>query len=142
MAAKLYATLFSGPPMSKAIIRPRITPSRIALLPLMEFRPSVSWVISQKIGLPSTVIISTPAMTEASSGMTSTGIRPRAQVGTFQPATQWATSPARTPPTMAPRKPVAGNAAALSPVDWTLNRLAARPPSTKPGAMPGRSAIA
>ena len=29
-AAKLYATLFSGPPMSKAIIRPRITPRMIA----------------------------------------------------------------------------------------------------------------
>ena len=29
-AAKLYATLLSGPPMSKAIIRPSTTPSRIA----------------------------------------------------------------------------------------------------------------
>ena len=42
------------------------------------------------------------------SGMTSTGIRPRAQVGTFQRAIQWAITPASTPPTIAPRKPVCG----------------------------------
>ena len=69
--------------------------------------------------------------------MTSTGIRPRAQVGTFQLAIQCATTPARTPPTIAPRKPVVVGGRQL-----TSNRLAARPPMTKPGAMPGRSAIA
>ena len=81
-----------------------------------------------------------PAMIEVSSGITSTGIRPRAQAGTFQLAIQWATTPASTPPTMAPRKPVAGRAVPSAAV--TLNRLAARPPMMKPGAMPGRSAIA
>ena len=70
--------------MSKAIIRPRMMPRRIALPPDIELSPSVSWSISQEIGLPSTIIIARPASTDANSGMTRTGIRPRAQVGTFQ----------------------------------------------------------
>ncbi len=49
-------------------------------------------------------------MIEVNSGMTSTGIRPRAQAGTLQPAIQCAISPATTPPMMAPRKPVTGAA--------------------------------
>ena len=52
-------------------------------------------------------------MIEVSSGITITGIRPRAQVGTRQLAIQWAISPASTPPTMAPRNPVAGSAVAV-----------------------------
>ena len=72
--------------------------------------------------------------------MTSTGIRPRAQTGTVHEAIQWASSPASTPPTMAPRKPVTGMETPSELV--TPNRLAARPPITNPGAMPGRSAIA
>ncbi len=81
-------------------------------------------------------------MTLVSSGITSTGIRPRAQVGTFQPAIQWAITPASTPPMMAPRKPVAGSEAGVLAPSVTPKMLAARPPMTKPGAMPGRSAIA
>ena len=53
-------------------------------------------------------------MIVVSSGITSTGIRPRAQAGTLQPAIQWAMRPASTPPTMAPRKPV-GREAVPSP---------------------------
>ena len=65
-----------------------MTPSRIALLPDIELRPSLSCSMSQLIGLPSTTIISRPARIEVSRGITSTGIRPRAQVGTFQLAIQ------------------------------------------------------
>ena len=72
--------------MSKAIIRPRTTPSRIgeAGSSLMLFRPSVSASISLPSGLPSTAIMTNPLISVASSGMTSTGIRPRAHGGTFQ----------------------------------------------------------
>ena len=81
-----------------------------------------------------------PAMIEVNNGITRTGISPRAQAGTVQLAIQWAITPASTPPTIAPRKPVAGRA--VPSVAVTLNRLAARPPMMKPGAMPGRSAMA
>ena len=83
-------------------------PRRIALPPDIELSPSVSWSMSQEIGLPSTISIARPASTEANSGMTRTGIRPRAQVGTFQLAIQWAAMPARAPPIIAPMNPVAG----------------------------------
>ena len=119
-----------------------MTPSTMALPPLSEFRPSVSWSISQAIGSPKTMIISRPAMIEVKSGITITGIRPRAQVGTFQVLIQCAITPASTPPMMAPMKPVTGSETGLSPEVWTLKMLPARPPITKPGAMPGRSAIA
>ena len=78
--------------MSKAIIRPRTTPSRMAVrFSLMLFRPSLSCSISQPSGLLRTTIIIRPPMIEVSSGMTSTGIRPRAQTGTFQREIQRAT---------------------------------------------------
>ncbi len=87
-AAKLYATLFSGPPMSKAIIRPRIAPRMMALPLLSELSPSASRSISQLIGRPKTISIRAPAMTVLTSGITMTGIRPRAHDGTVQPPTQ------------------------------------------------------
>ena len=69
-----------------------------------------------------------PLIRVANSGITRTGIRPRAQAGTFQLVIQWATTPASTPPMMPPMKPVF--------------RVTAMAPMTNPGAMPGRSAIA
>ena len=48
--------------MSKAIIRPRITPRSTALAPLMLFSPSVRRAISHAIGLPKTTSIRTPAI--------------------------------------------------------------------------------
>jgi hypothetical protein len=74
----------------------------------MELRPSSSCSISHEMGLPRTRNIARPASTDANSGMTRTGIRPRAQVGTFQLAIQCAAMPARAPPIIAPMKPVAG----------------------------------
>ncbi len=128
--------------MSKAIIRPSTVPSRTALEPLMLVKPLLSESMSFPMGLPSTTIIRMPTMIVVSRGITSTGIRPRAHAGTFQPAIQWATRPASTPPTMAPRKPVAGRLVGLVAPSVTAKMLVARPPMMKPGAMPGRSAIA
>ena len=129
--------------MSKAIIRPSTMPSRIAFDPLMLFSPSSSALIRLPMGLPSTMIMTSPQMMQVSSGITSTGIRPRAQAGTFQPVIQCATTPASTPPRMAPRKPVAGRLTGFCAApSVTLNTLIASPPITKPGAMPGRSAMA
>ena len=105
VVAKAYAVLLSGPPMSKAIIRPRITPRMIAEPPCRLLRPSLSASIRPPSGLPRTTTMTKPLISVASSGITSTGIRPRIQVGTFQRVIQCATMPARTPPTMPPRKP-------------------------------------
>ena len=121
--------------MSKAIIRPSTTPSTMPAPPsAIAVRPSFSAVMSAPSGLPSTTTMMKPLTSVARSGMTSTGIRPRAQVGTRQPAIQAATTPARTPPTMPPRNPL-----------WGVPkppRSMARAPMTNPGAMPGRSAMA
>jgi len=111
-----------------------MTPSSAAFAPLMLFSPLVSSSISQAIGLPKTTSIRKPATTLVNSGMTSTGIRPRAHAGTFRPASQCAITPASTPPRMAPMKPVCGVPSCRTSL--------ARPPITKPGAMPGRSAMA
>ena len=109
----------------------------------MLVRPLLSESMSFPIGLPSTMIMRRPTMTVVSRGITSTGIRPRAHAGTVQLAIQWATRPASTPPTMAPRKPVAGRLVGLvAAPSLTAKMLVARPPAMKPGAMPGRSAIA
>ena len=75
-----------------------------------------------------------PATSVVNSGMTSTGIRPRAQAGTAGRPIQAAMTPASTPPMMPPRKPVCG---VPKPP-----RSMASAPMTKPGAMPGRSAMA
>ncbi len=48
------AVLLTGPPMSNAIIRPRIAPSTIALVPVMPLSQPVRWVNTHEIGLPST----------------------------------------------------------------------------------------
>ena len=46
-----------------------------------------------------------PEISVANSGMTTTGIRPRAQLGTLILAIHRATKPARIPPTRPPMKP-------------------------------------
>ncbi len=48
------AVLLTGPPMSKAIIRPRIAPSRTALVPVMPDSRFVRFSNTQEIGLPMT----------------------------------------------------------------------------------------
>ena len=106
-----------------------MTPSRIAEPPFRLFRPLDKELISLASGCPSSATITNPLTSVAPSGINMTGIRPRAQVGTRRPAIQCATTPASTPPTMPPRKPA-------------LSTLLAMNPMTKPGAMPGRSAIA
>ena len=92
--------------MSKAIIRPRTAPSRIASpeLSLMLSRPLVRPVMRRPSGRPSSTTMTKPLMSVASSGITSTGISPRAHDGTFQFAIQWAVRPARTPPMTSARR--------------------------------------
>ena len=79
-------------------------------------------------GRPSRKNISRPTISEASSGMITTGIRPRNHCGTFQPLIHSAAKPAIRPPTMPPMKPPPTNTATA--------------PAVNPGAIPGRSAIA
>ena len=51
---KKNAVLLTGPPMSNAIISPRIAPSTIALVPVMPLSQSVRSSNTQEIGLPMT----------------------------------------------------------------------------------------
>jgi hypothetical protein len=64
----------------------------------------------------------------ASSGMITTGWRPRTPAGRVQRLIHSAAKPAMMPPTRPPRKPA--------------SRVTDTAPTTKPGTMPGRSAIA
>ena len=84
--AKAYAALLTGPPRSKHIIRPRMTPSRIAEEPDSPLSQSCRPVVMAASGRPSTSSISPPAISVAPSGMTATGMRPRAQAGTLRAA--------------------------------------------------------
>ena len=79
-------------------------------------------------GRPSRKNISSPTISEASSGITTTGISPRNHCGTFHRLIHSAANPAIRPPTMPPMKPAPTNPATA--------------PAVKPGARPGRSAIA
>ena len=79
-------------------------------------------------GRPSSRNISRPTISEANSGMITTGIRPRSHRGTSMRLIHSAVKPAIRPPTMPPMKPPPTNTATA--------------PAVKPGAMPGRSAIA
>lgn len=127
-AANEYAALLTGPPRSKHIIRPRITPSTTAEVPDRPLSQSVRASVTTASGLPSTASISTPTMSEANNGITTTGIRPRAHCGTGIRLTHSAAKPAIKPPTRPPRKPAPTKTATA--------------PAVKPGARPGRSAIA
>lgn len=67
-------------------------------------------------------------ISEANSGMITTGIRPRNHLGTAIRLIHSAAKPAITPATMPPMKPPPTNTATA--------------PAVKPGAIPGRSAMA
>lgn len=125
--AKAYATLLSGPPMSKHIIRPSTMPRMIALEPESPLRPSVRARWRDAIGLPTTMNMRKPTTAEAIRGITSTGMMPRSVGWTF---TRWiaiTTAPASRPATRPPRKPAL--------------MVSAMAPPTKPGTSAGRSAM-
>ena len=113
--AKAYATLLTGPPRSKHIIRPSSTPSRTALAPVRPFSQSVRPFWAAAIGLPITTNIRNPTIAEEISGITTTGMMPRSTGGIL---TRWiaiTTPPASRPATRPPRKPalmVSGDGAA------------------------------
>ena len=79
-------------------------------------------------GRPSSRNISRPTTNDATSGMMTTGIRPRSHRGASMRLIHSAAKPAIRPPTMPPMKPPPTKTATA--------------PAVKPGAMPGRSAIA
>ncbi len=85
-------------------------------------------VLINASGRPSSKNIIRPTTSDATSGMITTGIRPRSHFGTLILAIHSAVKPAIRPPTMPPMKPPPTNTATA--------------PAVKPGAMPGRSAIA
>lgn len=127
--AKAYATLLMGPPRSKHIMRPRITPTRtMPDVPARSVSHTFSASMRVAMGRPRKRIMRPDATIEATSGMITTGMRPRSQRGTSRRPMAAATKPASRPPMMPPMKPASISTATA--------------PATKPGAMPGRSAIA
>ena len=58
--AKAYAALFTGPPRSKHIIRPRMTPSRITEVPVIPLSQLVRPSVMPASGRPSSRNISRP----------------------------------------------------------------------------------
>ena len=130
--AKRYAALLSGPPMSKAIIRPRMTPSRTAEpLPLRPLSPSLRRVHEAAERLAEHDEHDDAGDQRGDQRDDHDRHQP-ARPGGHLPAgrSTAATTPARRPPMMPPRKPAPMRSAG------DARR------STKPGAMPGRSAIA
>ena len=105
-----------------------MTPSRITEPPLKPLSQFVSPEVMAASGLPRSRNINNPTTSDANSGMTTTGIRPRNHCGVFHRLIHSAAKPAINPTTMPPMKPAP-----------TINATA---PAVKPGAMPGRSAIA
>ena len=103
-------------------------PSRITDVPVRPLSQLVRPEVIAASGRPSSMNISRPTISEATSGMMTTGIRPRNHCGTFHRLIHSAAKPAIRPPTMPPMKPAPTNTATA--------------PAVKPGAMPGRSAIA
>ena len=127
--ANAYATLLTGPPRSKHIMSPRMTPTMtIPEVPARSVSHVFSHSMSVAIGRPRNRISRPEAMIEPMSGMITTGIRPRSQRGAGRRPSHQATKPASRPPTMPPMKPAFMSTATA--------------PATKPGAIPGRSAIA
>ncbi len=125
--AKVYATLLTGPPRSKHIIRPSRAPSRIAFEPLRPLSQSVIPFCAEAIGLPMTTNIRNPTIAVEISGITTTGMIPRTALGIFTFWIASTTPPAIRPAARPPRKPA-------------LMVEAIMPP-TNPGTRPGRSAM-
>ena len=125
--AKVYATLLTGPPRSKHIIRPSRTPRRTALVPERPFSQSVMAFCASEIGLPITTNIRKPTTAEDTSGITTTGMMPRSTGGMSMRWMARTTPPAIRPATRPPRNP--------API---VTEIA---PPTKPGTRPGRSAM-
>ncbi len=105
-----------------------MTPSRITELPDSPLSQWVRPEVMAASGRPRSRNISRPTTSEANSGMTTTGIRPRNHRGTAIRLIHSAVKPAIRPPTMPPMKPPPTKTATA--------------PAVNPGAMPGRSAIA
>ena len=82
--ANVYAALLIGPPRSKHIISPRMTPSRITEEPVMPPSHDSMAEVSEASGRPSSRNISRPIASEPMSGMRTTGMRPASQRGVFQ----------------------------------------------------------
>ena len=86
---KRYAALLTGPPRSKHIMRPMMTPRRTpAPLSAMEVREPVSQLMKEASGLPSSMYMIEPATAVVHSGMMTTGMRLRSQRGAFRPESQ------------------------------------------------------
>ena len=84
-APKKNAVLFTGPPMSKAIMAPRISASTILFPVLIDTRPRLAFCISNAIGTPRTFIIRTPMKAPDTMGITRIGMMGRRyfETGTF-----------------------------------------------------------
>ncbi len=124
--AKRYAALFTGPPRSRHIMSPMITPSSTAEDPDMPVSPSCSAVMRAASGRPRNRSISPPTTKVVTSGMITTGISPASQRGGVRVVNHSAIRPASRPVMRPPRKP------APTATDTA--------PPMKPGAMPGRPA--
>ncbi|CAM5574347.1 hypothetical protein SAURM35S_03071 [Streptomyces aurantiogriseus] len=125
--AKVYATLLTGPPRSKHIIRPSRTPSTMALVPDSPSSQSVMASWASAMGLPMTTNIRNPTTIEEIRGITTTGMMPRRAAGMSMRWIARTTPPAIRPAARPPRKPA-------PMVDAIM-------PPTKPGTRPGRSAM-
>ena len=127
-SANREATLLTGPPKSKAAMAPMSAPKTKRMEPRMEVRKSVSHCVAHTIGTPMTKNMSSPITSVLSSGRIIMGMRPWAQRGTRRRfLSQSVNHPTRNPPSMPPRNP--------APMAWAMR------PMSRPGAMPGRSAI-
>ena len=73
-APKKNAVLLIGPPMSKAIIPPRIKASTTLFPVLMAFRALVASAIRSAIGTPNTFSITTPIKAPERMGITRIGM--------------------------------------------------------------------
>ena len=76
-APKKNATLFTGPPMSKAIMAPR-TVARMTLFPVLivSSQPDRN-VMTSSIGMPTTLYMTSPTTNEETTGMTRIGMTGR-----------------------------------------------------------------
>ena len=105
-----------------------MTPRMMTEVPDMPLSQLVRPEVIAASGRPSSRNISRPTTSDATSGMITTGIKPRSQRGTSMRLIHSAVNPAIRPPTMPPMKPPPTKTATA--------------PAVKPGAMPGRSAMA
>ena len=102
-------------------------PKTILEPPDMPVSPVFIASVSEARGAPIRKYINPPTINVVTRGITTTGINPASQRGTLRLDSHSATTPARRPVKMPPRKPAPS--------------VAEIAPPTKPGAIPGRPAM-